>query len=109
MTGISKFIKQHNEVIKGRQYNKDFLSYHLTQIYFLQQERLAHLIVMLSVILFAILFLAIYYYLNNLLFLLIFTILIILTVFYVFHYYKLENTLIRWYSFYNENVKIMKT
>jgi hypothetical protein len=105
MRGISELIKEHNELIRSGKSGKDFLRYHLRQIKFLQQERLAHLLVMLSVILFALIFLALYYQLNNILFLLIFSILIILTVFYIFHYFRLENTLIKWYFYYNEKAE----
>ena len=105
MRGVTEFIKEHTEALKEEKYDKDFISYHLTQIGFLQHERLVHLIVLLFVILCSLTFLALFLFLNIILFLVIFVLLMILTIFYIFHYYKLENTVIEWYFIYNEAVK----
>jgi len=104
MRGITEFIKRHNESLKRDNFDDNFLSYHLKQINFLQHERLVHLIVMLFVIFAALLFFSLFLLLNNILFLVLFIILLILTIFYVFHYFKLENTVIEWYFIYNKHV-----
>ena len=83
--------------------NESYLNYHLQQIRFLQHERLIHLIVMLFVMFAFLLFLILFLFLHSHYFLILFLICLILTVFYVFHYFKLENTVIRWYFIYNEN------
>ena len=105
MRGVSEFIKEHNTFLKTKGLDKETLSYHRTQIDFLQHERLIHLIVMLFVILCFLFFLCLYLVLDLLLFLIVFILLLILTIFYIFHYYKLENTVIEWYFIYDEKMK----
>jgi hypothetical protein len=104
MRGVTELIKEHNKYIQAKRHDEEFYSYHLTQIGFLQHERLVHLIVMLFVIFAALIFMGLYLALNIILFLVIFIMLMILTLFYIFHYYKLENTVIEWYFIYNETV-----
>ena len=105
MKGVTEFIKEHKEILKQDRSDNKFLEYHLTQIRFLQHERLVHLIVMLFVIFCMLTFIALFLFLDILLFIIIALLLIILTVFYIFHYYRLENTVIEWYHIYNERVK----
>ncbi len=105
MKGMSEFIVQHNEELQSEKFEQEFLLYHLTQIRFLQHERLIHLIVMLFVMLSALICLGFFLFHTNLPFLLLFVLLLVLTVFYVFHYFKLENTVIKWYFIYNEKAK----
>ena len=104
MLGMSEFIRKHNECLNKDHFDENLLSYHLKQIHFLQHERLIHLIVMLFVIFSALFFFSLFLLLNNILFLALFGILLILTIFYVFHYFKLENTVIEWYFIYNNHV-----
>ena len=108
MLGMTEFIKSHNESLKREVFDETFLSYHLKQIIFLQHERLIHLIVMLFVIFAVLFFFSLFLFLNNILFLVLFGILLILTLFYVFHYFKLENTVIEWYFIYNEHIREIK-
>ena len=104
MKGVTEFIKEHKEILKQDRRDEEFLKYHLTQIRFLQHERLVHLIVMLFVIFCMLTFIALFLFLDIFLFLIIAVLLLILTVFYIFHYYKLENTVIEWYFIYNERL-----
>ncbi|MBN1850153.1 MAG: hypothetical protein JW932_16390 [Deltaproteobacteria bacterium] len=105
MRGVSEFIKEHNAFLKTKDLDRGSLTYHLTQIQFLQHERLIHLMVMLFVILCTLLFLGLYLFIQLTAFLIVFGLLLILTVFYIFHYYKLENTVIEWYFIYDEKMK----
>ncbi len=109
MRGVTEFIREHRELLKEDRHDEDFLSYHLIQIGYLQHERLVHLLVMLFVIFCMLTFMALFLFLNIFLFLIICILLLILTVFYVLHYYRLENTVIEWYFIYNERyAKSMK-
>jgi hypothetical protein len=108
MRGVTEFIKTHNASLKRDVMDENFLSYHLKQISFLQHERLVHLIVMLFVIFTVLLFFSLFLLLSNILFLVLFFILLILTMFYVFHYFRLENTVIKWYFIYNEHAREKK-
>lgn len=76
-------------------------SYHMAQIGFMQHERLVHLIVMLAVTLFmlgAYTLSAIY---PGPLTLALDILLTLLELFYLIHYYRLENGVQRWYGIYN--------
>ena len=104
MRGVTELIKEHNRYINAKRHDEKFYTCHLTQIMFLQHERLVHLIVMLFVILAALIFMGLFLALDIALFLVIFIMLMILSLFYIFHYYRLENTVIEWYFIYNETV-----
>ena len=108
MRGVSELIKEHNSRLMKKEFDMEFLSFHLTQIGFLQHERLAHLIVLMFIALFSLISLALFLILNLFVFILLFALLLVLTIFYIFHYYKLENTVIAWYFFYNELSKDRK-
>jgi len=114
MQGVTEFMQQHEkEISKHAENDRDnagnavqsFIDYHLIQIGFLQHERLIHLLVMLFVILFSLIFFALFLMLNQILFLVLFALLLILSAFYISHYFKLENTVIRWYYVYNAQRK----
>jgi hypothetical protein len=104
MRGVTEFIKEHNERLANEEFGGDFPSFHLKQIGFLQHERLVHLIVMMFVIIFSLIFLALFLFLDIFVFLLVFALLLVLTIFYIFHYYRLENTVIEWYFVYNDKI-----
>jgi hypothetical protein len=103
MQGMTEFIREHEDNLKKATMDEAFLSYHLTQICFLQHERLVHLVVMLFVIACTLFFLGMFLFLQMILFLVLFLLLLVVTLFYVLHYFKLENTVIKWYFTYNEN------
>ena len=103
MRGMTEFIREHEGRLKKAPMDEAFLCYHLTQIGFLQHERLVHLLVMLFVIAGALFFLAMFFFLRMILFLVLFLLLLVITLFYVLHYFKLENTVIKWYFIYNEH------
>ena len=108
MQGVTEFMQQHEKEIAKHSENKSnfnkqaFIDYHLLQIGFLQHERMIHLIVMLFVILFSLIFFALFLTLHQILFMVLFVLLLVLSAFYISHYFKLENTVIRWYYIYND-------
>lgn len=105
MKGITAFIKEHNAYLHETEIDQNTLSFHLIQIGFLQHERLVHLIVMLFIALSTLICLALYLLFNLWLFMAAFGLLLLLTLFYILHYYKLENTVIQWYWVYDEHIK----
>lgn len=105
MRGVSELIKNHGEALDKESFDQDFAAYHLTQIRFLQHERLAHLLVMLFVFFAVLIVLALLVIQKSIGFILLFILLLALAVGYVFHYFKLENTVIRWYFIYNDHWK----
>ena len=81
---------------------KGLLEYHDKQILWIQHERLVHLIVMLFVCLFALLFLGFTILNPNIPCFILSAILIILSAAYVIHYYRLENGVQKWYGLSNQ-------
>jgi cell division protein FtsW (lipid II flippase) len=111
---MNKYLKEHEQFIiramEDPKIDQNWLAnYHKTQIGFLQQERLVHLLVMLAVALFLILFVGLSLLADSIYFLLADGILLILLVFYVVHYYQLENGVQRWYRLYNKIVNSSDT
>ncbi len=82
---------------------------HLIKIQWLQHERLVHLLVLLSVIFSALMvgFLSLRY--DSILLSILLIILIVLTAFYIWHYYFLENTVQRWYRYYDRLIDMNRT
>lgn len=82
----------------GREALIELLADHERQICWMQHERLVHLIVMLAVCLFALLSLG--FALVNPAFpcFLLAALLLLLAVAYLIHYYRLENSIQRWYD-----------
>jgi hypothetical protein len=105
MKGMTEFIKVHEKKLESASFDNDFLSYHLTQIRFLQHERLVHLLVMLFVMAAFLVFFRLFLIFQDMVIFGLFLLGLVLTIFYVFHYFKLENTVIKWYFIYNEKKK----
>jgi len=102
------YIKQHERYVAEllesnpeRDVQCELLAYHDKQILWIQHERLAHLITMMFVCLFF--FLAFGFTMIHFMFpyILLTALLLILTVAYILHYYRLENSVQRWYSLSN--------
>jgi hypothetical protein len=99
------YIKRHERYVTeilatnpGEDALGELLAYHDKQISWMQQERLAHLITMMFVCLFFLLALG-YTLLNPALpGILLTALLLALSAGYLLHYYRLENSVQRWYS-----------
>jgi hypothetical protein len=52
------------------------------------------------------LFLVLFLFLHSIHFLALFLVCLLLTIFYVFHYFKLENTVIKWYFIFNDKARV---
>ena len=79
----------------------ELLAFHDKQIAWLQQERLAHLITTMFFGLFFVLSLGLTMLRFSLAMMVLTGLLLIMVTAYVFHYYRLENTVQRWYSISN--------
>ncbi|MCP5108127.1 MAG: hypothetical protein GY950_32365 [bacterium] len=102
MKGVTELIKDHEERLKKVSFDEGFLDFHLAQVRFLQHERLVHLLVMLFVMFSFLVFFILYFIYGNFYFLVLFVLCLVMSLFYVFHYFRLENTVIKWYFIYNE-------
>jgi hypothetical protein len=77
---------------------RELLAYHDKQIQWMQHERLIHLIVMLFVCLFMLLVLGFTIMHMSIASLILSVLLLILSTAYIFHYFRLENGVQRWYG-----------
>jgi Ca2+/Na+ antiporter len=106
---MEAYLKRHEAFIRGRLASAGdgadwagLARFHRTQIDYLQQERLAHLLVTLFFGLCTLLVLLFVVVHPQILVGILVLLLLALLVPYVAHYYRLENGLQRWYSLANE-------
>jgi hypothetical protein len=102
------YIKRHERYVVDlletnpeRDILRELLDYHDKQVSWMQHERLAHLITMKFICLFFLMsfgFTMIHFALP---YVLLTVLLLILAVAYILHYYRLENSIQRWYSLSN--------
>jgi hypothetical protein len=104
-----EYMKKHERYVKemldknlDKEMLKELLNYHDKQIKWIQHERMAHLITMLFVCLFALLALGFTVLMPSLPCIILSVLLIILSFAYVIHYYRLENGVQKWYALSNE-------
>ena len=102
---MKKYIKAQDHYIKkqirSHKVDKEIYEYHLRQIEWMQHERLIHLIVLcLTTIIFLGIVVLILFY-ESVLLMILSLILGILELFYLFHYFLLENTVQKWYDISN--------
>ncbi|SHJ26949.1 hypothetical protein [Parasporobacterium paucivorans] len=103
-----KYMKDHEEYIKNCLKSKDeqdfgaLLNYHKTQIEFMQHERFVHLIITLVFAFFMIAFYVASMMIDLRGLVVIALIFSVVELFYIVHYYRLENGVQRWYRLYKE-------
>ncbi len=110
---MTKYIKNHTKYILEQMQSgclsEKILDYHHMQIAYLQHERLVHLIVLcLFTLLFAGVF-AFFYFASTYVSFILMIIFAVVEVFYVLHYYLLENTVQRWYRIENTMISHLKS
>ena len=106
---MNKYMKQHEEVVttalladaKGFDW-KVLKDNHMTRIGFMQHERLIHLLVTLAFAIMLFITLGIMFAYPRVEILVMIVLLGSLLIPYIFHYYKLENTVQRWYKYADE-------
>jgi cell division protein FtsW (lipid II flippase) len=99
---MNKFMKNHDVFLKkaleGPVENLEWLlDYHSDKVRFLQHERLIHLMVTLFFSFILLILFGMSLLEPSNLYPVLFLILAVLLIFYILHYYKMENTLQRWY------------
>lgn len=102
-----KYMKEQEKYVKNQLNNKncDYIwlqEYFKAQISFLSHERLIHLIVTLFFSLLLLTSIIISFICPSILLYWLTIILFILVIFYIVHYYRLENGIQSWYLMYNE-------
>ena len=97
-----RYVREIVEKTLNQEARRDLLAYHDQQIRWMQHERLVHLLIMLFVCLFALLSLGFVLLAPTLPFFILLALLIILSSAYIFHYYRLENGVQKWYELSRE-------
>lgn len=103
---FAAFTKDMEELIAHGAVTTEQCDYYLTQISFLQNERIAHLHVLIGILLAELLSMLIMYIHTSPATIMLFILFLLLLIPYIFHYYKLENLIQKWYLLYNEMVNI---
>ncbi len=106
---LEDYIKEVDELLQSDKEidYKKLKETHLERISFFQHERLIHLIVTMFFALFTLIFFTLIE--KYILITIIETILIIVLIFYIFHYYALENGTQKLYKQYEEIIKRLRT
>lgn len=105
---LYNYIEEIDKKLKDKDADmNDLIERHLIKIGFFQHERLIHLLVTLSYVIFMILFF-ILSFLVHISFIIIFFITLIFLLFYVIHYFRLENGVQYLYKQYDEMLKRVK-
>lgn len=103
---MTKYVKSHEayikECLKKHKVDAALMQMHSERIEWLQHERLVHLLVMLLAVVVMITFFVLTMFVDVLLIYAIFGITIIVSLFYIVHYYFLENSVQRWYVLSDE-------
>ncbi len=102
---ITNYINYLEAELTNSSKTADFTNDILVKISFYQHERLIHLIITLFVGLMAFIFLICFLNFNELGFLLVFLLTLILFLFYILHYYFLENSIQKLYTLYDKAKK----
>ena len=104
-----EYMKRHERYIKEMLEKNlngesllDLLAYHDKQIQWMQHERLIHLIVMLFVCLFFLLSFGFTIANLSLPYIILSSLLMVLSAAYIVHYYRLENSVQKWYLLSNQ-------
>lgn len=104
---FQEYIDEIDEKIKNKDVNEEILNNHLIKIKFFQHERLIHLLVTLFYGVF--LFLSVIIVLKIWLFSIILYLVLIILIFYVRHYFFMENGVQYLYKQYDEMKKILNS
>lgn len=102
---LNDYIKETDSKINKKEVTKELIEIHLRKIKFFQHERLVHLFVALFYALFVLSFLVVSMF--NPLFLVVFYILLVFLIFYVRHYFFLENGVQYLYKQYDLMLKLI--
>ncbi len=97
------YIKEIDELLENKKITDEVIEKHLIKIGFFQHERLIHLIVTLFYALFLILFMALGFI--HYLFYPIALIILVVLIFYVIHYFRMENGVQYLYKQYERMIK----
>ena len=101
---IKEYTKEIQDKLKGRITHKDTIELK-NKILFFSHERLVHLLVTLFFTLFTLIFVYFSLTFENVLYIVITLCLLVILVFYILHYYFLENSVQNLYKLYDEMLK----
>lgn len=103
------FTIEMEDLISGQSITQKQCDYYLTQISFLQNERIAHLHVLIGVLISELLSMILLIMSPSIGMFLLFLLFFILLIPYIHYYYRLENLIQKWYLLYNKMLQILNS
>ena len=101
LTNYMKYIQDKLEKCSSSPEIEEILREHLDKISFMQHERIVHFLVTMMFSIIITVFIAVLIFTPNIPALIIVTIILVLLIFYIKHYYFLENTVQKMYRIYD--------
>ena len=101
LTNYMKYIQEKLEKSGSISELDEIMSEHIDKIAFMQHERIVHFLVTMLFSLILAFFIAVLVFTPNLAVLILVTIILVLLIFYIKHYYFLENTVQKMYKIYD--------
>ncbi|WP_295091238.1 hypothetical protein [Ruminococcus sp.] len=108
LTNYMKYIQDKLEKCVSASEIDEIMDEHLIKIGFMQHERIVHFLVTMLFSLILTIFIAVLFFTPNLPSLILVTIILVLLVFYIKHYYFLENTVQKMYKIYDSILEKQK-
>lgn len=108
LTNYMKYIQERLEKCRSSQELDEIMAEHKDKIAFMQHERIVHFLVTMLFAFILIVFFAVLIFKINLAVLALLTIVLVLLLFYIKHYYFLENTVQKMYKVYDSILEKQK-
>lgn len=102
LTNYMKYVQERLEACKDDAELEDIMKEHLHKIEFMQHERIVHFLVTMLFTIVLTVFMALLIVKMQLMILILVTIILVLLIFYIKHYYFLENTVQKMYKVYDD-------
>jgi len=109
LTNYMKWVQERLEKCTDSEELDSILAEHMDKIAFMQHERIVHFLVTMLFALILTVFIAVLVFTANVPVLILVTMILVLLMFYIKHYYFLENTVQKMYRVYDEILAKQKT
>ena len=108
LTNYMKYVQERLEKCTGAEELGEIMAEHKDKIAFMQHERIVHFLVTMMFALILAIFIAVLVFTSNIPVLILVTMILVLLMFYIKHYYFLENTVQKMYRVYDDILEKQK-
>ena len=108
LTNSMKYVQERLEKCTGAEELGEIMAEHKDKIAFMQHERIVHFLVTMMFALILAIFIAVLVFTSNIPVLILVTMILVLLMFYIKHYYFLENTVQKMYRVYDDILEKQK-